>query len=557
MVPCRAGVGAANLDLKLPRIGREHCLSKRLMATFGLISFCLIVFLSARMTMAKSQPQAGQQTLSAEESAGDAAVKQGQLREAFQHYMNALTGLPTEGVTEDIANIDRRLREKIIKVVLQLNPQPAIPQDAVRHTAYAQAAVKEAKDEADLKDAVNELKIALQIAPWWGEQYKSLAYVLEKANRPGEAQQALQLYLLADPNTANAQDVQMEIYALQYEAENRQTENIVQAPVTTRFRAGPSGYVLNKTIPVPGDTFWDYLNFDPSTRRLFISHGDRVAVVDDGKVIGDIGGMERVHGIVLAPEFNRGFVTDGQGAKVWIFDLRMLKITGSTPTDADANGEVYDLASKRVFTMNGDSKTSSVIDAATGQALGEIDLGGQPGFPVADGQGHIYANIESTGEIVEIDSSIMKISRRWPLTPCQSPSGLAMDTKNRILFFSCHDGIMAIVDANTGEVIATPAIGQGADATRFDLGTGYAFASNGDGTLTVIHEDSRTQFRVVENVTTERGARTMAIDPTTHEVFLVTSKIERIPNPPVPTRPFRVVPGTFHVLVFSRANNDR
>ncbi|HEV2298813.1 MAG TPA: hypothetical protein VGR72_09885 [Candidatus Acidoferrales bacterium] len=319
-------------------------------------------------------------------------------------------------------------------------------------------------------------------------------------------------------------------------------------------QAGPSGYHLLKTIPVPGDTFWDYLKFEPSTNRLFISRGDHVAVVDveSGKVVGDIGGMQGIHGIVLVPEFNRGFVTDGRAAKVWMFDLKTLQVTGSAASEPDADGEVYDPASKRVFTMNGDPGTSTVIDAASGKVVGKIDLGGKPEFPVADGQGHVYANIESTSEIVEIDSSTLKITHRWPLAPAQSPSGLAIDAKNRILFSGCHNKMMAIVNADTGKVIATPAIGQGVDATRFDAGTGYAFASNGDGTLTVIHEDSPTQFSVVENVTTERGARTMAFDPATHRVFLVTAQVERIPNPPPHTRPFKMVPGTFHVLVFGK-----
>ncbi|MFZ0641497.1 MAG: hypothetical protein WA020_10670 [Candidatus Acidiferrales bacterium] len=322
----------------------------------------------------------------------------------------------------------------------------------------------------------------------------------------------------------------------------------------TAQAAGASGYHLLNTIPVAGDTGWDYLKFDPSTRQLFISRGDHVAVVnvDTGKLVADIGGMQGIHGIVLAPEFNRGFVTDGRAAKVWIFDLKTLQVTGSAPADEDADGEVYDPASKRVFTMNGDSKTSTVVDAATGKAVGKIDLGGQPEFPVADGQGHVYVNIESTSEIVEIDSNTMKITNRWPLAPGQSPSGLAMDTANRILFSGCHDKMMAIVNADTGKVIASPAIGQGVDATRFDPGTGYAFASNGDGTLTVIHEDSPTQFSVVENVQTERGARTMALDPTTHEVFLVTAKFQPLPaNAPPHTRP-KMVPGTFHVLVFGK-----
>jgi YVTN family beta-propeller protein len=330
--------------------------------------------------------------------------------------------------------------------------------------------------------------------------------------------------------------------------------NASPAPKTNAaVDAGASGYHLLKTIPVPGDTFWDYVKFQPSTRRLFISHGTHVDVVnvDTGKIVGTIGGMEGIHGIVLAPEFNRGFVTDGVAAKVWIFDLKTLKVTGSAPADKDADGEVYDPASKRVFTMNGDSHTSTVIDAKTGKVVGHIDLGGGPEFPVTDGRGHVYANIETTSEIIDIDSHTMKITHRWPLAPGANPSGLAIDAKHHILFSGCRNKLMAIVDADSGKVLATEPIGQGVDATRYDPETNYAFASNGfSGDLTVIHEDSPTAFHVVENVPTEMGARTMELDPKTHDIYLTTAKIERVEHPAPHTRPFRVVPGTFHVLVF-------
>lgn len=345
------------------------------------------------------------------------------------------------------------------------------------------------------------------------------------------------------------------LVALALVASKRTSARRHAAPATVAAQsAGASGYHLLKTIRIPGDTFWDYLKFETTTRRLFITHGTHVVVVnvDSGKIVGDIGGMEGIHGVVLAPEFNRGFVTDGRAAKLWIFNLKTLKVIGSAPTDPDADGDVYDPASKRVFTFNGDSNSATVVDAKTGKTLGKIDLGGDPEFPVADGQGHVYANITSTSEMVEIDSNAMKITNRWPLAPGEHPSGLAIDPQNHILFSGCHNKLMVIMDANTGKVITTEPIGQGVDATRFDPGTGYAFSSNGDGTLTVIHEDSPTQFGVVENVSTEQGARTMALDPTTHEVFLVTAKLTRIQNPPPHTRPFKMEPGTFHVLVFGK-----
>ncbi|MHB8526332.1 MAG: YncE family protein [Candidatus Acidiferrales bacterium] len=318
--------------------------------------------------------------------------------------------------------------------------------------------------------------------------------------------------------------------------------------------AGPSGYHLLKSIPIAGDTFWDYLKFQPSTRRLFITHGTHVVVlnVDSGKVVGDMGGMTAIHGVVLAPELNRGFVTDGGASKLWIFNLKTLKVIGSAPTDKDADGDVYDPASKRVFTMNGDSHSSTVIDAKTGKVVGHIDLGGGPEFPVADGRGHVYVNLETTSEELEINSHTMKIVHRWPLAPGEHPSGLAIDAHHHILFSGCHNNMMVIMNADTGKVITTLPIGAGVDATRFDPGTQDAFASTGSGTLTVIHEDSPTKFHVVEDVKTERGARTMALDPTTHEIFLVTAQVTRIQNPPPHTRPFKMVPGTFHVLMFGK-----
>ncbi len=358
--------------------------------------------------------------------------------------------------------------------------------------------------------------------------------------------------LLALLRTASLYTVAFFI-ALALVANTRTSAKRHPARAATMQSAGP-GYHLLKTIPIPGDSFWDYLKFQPSTNRLFITHGDHVVVVNvkTGKVVGNIGGMQGIHGVVLAPELNRGFVTDGRAAKLWIFNLKTLKVIGSAPTDPDADGDVYDPYSKRVFTFNGDSNTSTVVDARTGKVAGKIELGGDPEFPVADGQGHVYANIASTSEIVEINPTTMKITNRWPLAPGEHPSGLAIDAQNHILFSGCRNNLMVIMDASNGHVIATEPIGEGVDATRFDPRTQDAFASTGDGHLTVIHEDSPTQFSVVENASTERGARTMALDPITGDVFTVTAQVERIPNPPPHTRPFRMVPGTFHLLIFGK-----
>jgi DNA-binding beta-propeller fold protein YncE len=319
--------------------------------------------------------------------------------------------------------------------------------------------------------------------------------------------------------------------------------------------ADPSGYHLLKTIPIPGDTLWDYLNFQASTRRLFISHQTHVDVVnvDTGKIVGNIGGMQGIHGIALAPKFNRGFVTDGVAAKVWIFDLTTLRVIGSAPADKGADGEVFDPVSNRIFTMNGESQTATVIEARTGKVVGHIDLGGKPEFPVVDGRGYVYANIESSNEVIQIDAHAMKITHRWPLAPGEHPTGLAIDAKHHVLFSGCRNEVMVIMNADSGKVLATEPIGSHVDATRFDPGTQYAFASNGSSPdLTIVHEDSRDRFHVIDNVPTEMGARTMALDPKSHEVFLVTAQTERIQNPPPGTRPFRVIPGTFHLLIYGR-----
>jgi DNA-binding beta-propeller fold protein YncE len=210
---------------------------------------------------------------------------------------------------------------------------------------------------------------------------------------------------------------------------------------------------------------------------------------------------------------------------------------------------VYDGVTKRVFTMNGRSNNSTAINAVDGTVAGTLDLNGRPEFAVADGKGSIYVNIEDKSELVQFDAQKLTVLNRWPLAPCQEPSGLAMDLKNRRLFAGCHNQMMAVVDADSGKVIAAPAIGQGVDANRFDPDTNYAFASNGEGTLTVVHEDSPDKFSVVENVPTKRSARTMALDQKTHNIFLAAADL--VPPAPGERRP-RVKPGSFVILVVGR-----
>ncbi len=319
---------------------------------------------------------------------------------------------------------------------------------------------------------------------------------------------------------------------------------------------GPSGYHLLKTIKVGGEGFWDYLNFDPSTRRLFVSRFNRVDVldVDSEKIVGTIPDTQGVHGIALAPDLGDGFTSNGQAGTVSIFDMRTLQVIGHVQAGKNPDAIVYDPFTKRVFTMNGLSKDSTAIDAVSGTVLATIPLGGKPEFAAADGAGHVYVNLEDKSQIQQIDSKNLVVTATWPLAPAESPSGLAMDTVHRRLFSGCHNKMMAVVDADTGKVIATLPIGVGVDADQFDPGTGFAFASNGGGTLSVIHEDSPDKFTPLDEISTQGGARTMALDPKTHQVFLVTAQFAP-PPAPTPENPHPrggMVPDSFVVLVFGR-----
>jgi len=325
--------------------------------------------------------------------------------------------------------------------------------------------------------------------------------------------------------------------------------------VMAAAQAGGSGYHAANKYKLGGNGGWDYLAIDAPKHRLFISRGNRVMVVDteNGSSIGEIPGIGRSHGIALAPEFNKGFASDGSGS-VLVFDYTTLKTLDTVKTDKDCDGIIYDPGSKKVFTMNGDANTSTVLDASTGKVLANIPLGGGPEFTAADGKGYVFANLEDKSAMVKINAQTMKVEQTWPLAPCQSPSGLAIDAANERLVVGCHNKLMAFVDGNSGKVIGTVPIGQGVDANRFDPGTGFAFASCGDGTITVAHEDSPDKFTAVDTITTQRGARTMEVDPNNHNIYTVTAEFGPAPaatadNPrPRPT----MVPDSFTLLVYSR-----
>jgi len=317
---------------------------------------------------------------------------------------------------------------------------------------------------------------------------------------------------------------------------------------TTPAQQGASGYHLAKTVKLDGPGGWDYLGIDSESRRLFISHDTHVVVLnaDTGDVAGDIADTPGVHGVAIAAEFGRGFTSNGKANNVTIFDLKTLQTIDQAPTGQGPDAIVYDPASHRVFTMNGDG-SATAIDAATGKVAGTVKLAGRPEFAVADGHGGVFVNIESRSELAEIDSQMLKVTNHWPLVPCKSPSGMAMDTEHSRLFIGCDNKMMAVVDAKSGKVVTTVPIEDGVDANRFDPGSGLAFSSNGDtGTLTVVHEDTPDKYTVVENVKTGEGARTMEVDPKTHNVYLMTAKF-------VPAKPYpKPVPGTLRLLIFAK-----
>src|ERR1700689_3519920 len=272
------------------------------------------------------------------------------------------------------------------------------------------------------------------------------------------------------------------------------TKSAPRGAVSATAFAPPSGYHLLKKIPLGGEGLWDYLAFDSPTRRLFISRQTKVIVldVDSEKVLGEIPDTTGVHGIALGQ--SNGFTSNGGAGTISIFDLKSLQVIGHAQAGMNPDAIVYDPATKRVFTMNGRSGDITAIDAVSGAVVGTIPVGGKLEFAVADGSGHLYVNVETKSEIVQFDSKNLAVTAHWPLDPCTNPTGLAIDVKNHRLFAGCANKMMAVMDSDSGKVIATPPIGVGVDSNQFDRGTGYAFASNGSGTLTVVHEDSPSQF---------------------------------------------------------------
>jgi len=332
--------------------------------------------------------------------------------------------------------------------------------------------------------------------------------------------------------------------------------NLLAAGVLVLVLAAPVAaqtYHVTHSYTLGGDGGWDYLSLDARGHRLFIARQDRVMVVNPatGALLGEIHGLNRAHGVAFDYATGRGFATSGADSTVTMFDLKTLKVLGHTVAAIDDDGILFDPATGRIFTMNGDAGSATAIDGRTGRRIGAVDLGGKPEFGVSAGNGKLYVNLEDSSQVVEVDARHLKVLRHWSIAPCQSPSGLAIDRAHHRLFSGCRNGLMGVSDAAAGRLVTTVPIGRGVDACRFDDGRSLAFASNGDGTLTVIREVTPDSFAVVSNATTKQGARTMELDQRTHVVYTVTADFGPAPAP-TPEHPRQrppVLPGTFALLV--------
>lgn len=330
---------------------------------------------------------------------------------------------------------------------------------------------------------------------------------------------------------------------------------IVAFIVLARVAPKAPEYQLTKKVTLGGEGGWDYFDVEPTTGRVFIPRGDHILVVNSsGTQITDIPNANGSHAIVFAPELKRAFLS--AEASVTILDMEKLQVAGKADLQGkDPDAILYDAYSQRVFTFNGGgTKDASAIDANTGKVVGTVPLGGKPETAQSDGAGNIFVNVEDQDEIVAFEAKTLKVLHTWNVAPCKDPAGMAIDTAHKRLFAGCRNQLMAVVDYTNGKVVATVPIGKGVDANRFDPATGLAFASCGDGTITVAHQDSPDKYTVVQTITTQKGARTMTLDPKSHTIYTVTAEFGPPPpataeNPhPWPT----VIAKTFTLLIFGQ-----
>jgi YVTN family beta-propeller protein len=286
--------------------------------------------------------------------------------------------------------------------------------------------------------------------------------------------------------------------------------------------AAPSGYRLLKQIPVPGAGSWDYVLVDGAARRVYVTHQTEVNVLDadTNEIAGKIPDTPGVHGVAIAPEFGRGYVSAGIANAVIIFDLKTLSVTGQINTEKKPDAIAYDPATKKIFAMNGDSNSSTVIDPADNTVKAIVPLGGDPEFAVADGQGNVFVNLKTQNQVARLDSKALKVLDHWSTAPCTAPSSLALDTHNRRLFVGCRSKVMAVIDADTGRVVASYPIGGHVDATAYDLANALVFNSTGEGNVVVFHQDSADSYTLVETIKTNPGSKTMGFDSKTGWLFV-------------------------------------
>ncbi|HUL82845.1 MAG TPA: YncE family protein [Gammaproteobacteria bacterium] len=316
-------------------------------------------------------------------------------------------------------------------------------------------------------------------------------------------------------------------------------------------------YSITKTFTLGGDGFWDYVVPDPPSHRLFVARQNRVMVVDQdsGKLVGEVQGVNGAHGTAIVADTGHGFATASGDKAVVMFDLKTFAQLAKIPAADDADAIIYDAASKRVFSFNGDANNSTVIEPREGKRVTDVALGGKPEYGASAGDGKVYVNLVDKSEIVEIDAKAATVTRRWSTEPCKQPVAMAIDTAHARLFSGCRSGVLAVSDYKAGKIVATAPIGMGVDGAGFDPATGDVFTANGEGTLTVIHEDSPDKYTVVQNLATTPGSRNMGLDPTNHKVFVVTAKF----GPPAagapPGRRGPVEPGSFGLFVVQRTGS--
>ncbi|HUI84855.1 MAG TPA: YncE family protein [Candidatus Binatia bacterium] len=331
-------------------------------------------------------------------------------------------------------------------------------------------------------------------------------------------------------------------------------KRVLAVVITTAFLAvlpalAQKPFRVADRVRLGGEGGWDYLTWDSDGHRLFITRGSHVMVIDAKtlKVIGDIADLSGIHGVALAPELNRGFISNGGDNTVTVFDLKTLKKLDSVKVGERPDAILYEPFSRRVFTFNARSHDSTALDAPSGKVVGTVPLGGKPEVAASDGKGRLYVNLEDKSQIAEVDVAKLSVLNTWSIAPCQEPSALAFDAGHLRLFAGCDNRMMAVVDSDSGRVVATVPIGEGVDAGAFNPGTQQVFMSCGEGVLTVIHEDSPDRYSVTQNLPTVKGARTMALDRDSNVVYLVTAQREA--KPPAPGQRPAIIPGTFELIV--------